>query len=198
MPTELNLNFASPTQVSVHLIGEYPDQSQTFDFVNPLDDDDLEDIRWYLESYGIDYAALPDDQRAERVAGQLREWGARLFEAVFKADDKAFELYRSFRDEEQPGRLLTVAADHPAVLSLPWELLRPADGVYLFDETPRIAIRRRLPGSGQGRPPRRRAAKSSLHLLFIVSRPDDAGFIDPRADPQAVLQALDQDGAQHG
>jgi len=30
-----------------------------------------------------------------------------------------------------------------------------------------------------------------LHLLFVVSRPRDAGFIDPRTDPQAVLDALE-------
>jgi tetratricopeptide (TPR) repeat protein len=196
MATELNLSFSDPTRISVHLLGEPPDQSQAFDFVNPLDDDDLEDIRWYLENYGIDYAAEPDDQRAERITGQLRDWGEQLFDAVFKADDKTFELYRNFYDQEEPGRLLTIAANHPAVLSLPWELLRPANGVFLFAEDPRISIRRRLPGSGQNREPRKREPKSTLRLLFIVSRPWDAAFIDPRADPQAVIEALDQQAGQ--
>ncbi|MCI5164448.1 MAG: CHAT domain-containing protein, partial [Candidatus Electrothrix sp. AX5] len=59
-------------------------------------------------------------------------------------------------------------------------------------ETPRISIRRRLPMAGQGRRPHKRSPKPILHLLFIVSRPEDAGFINPRTDPQAVLDALEQ------
>ena len=35
-------------------------------------------------------------------------------------------------------------------------------------------------------------AKDSTHLLFVISRPDDAGFLDPRADSQPVLDAIDQ------
>ena len=34
-------------------------------------------------------------------------------------------------------------------------------------------------------------SKDRLHLLFIVSRPEGAGFLDPRADPAAVLDALE-------
>ncbi len=192
MPAELMLNFPDPTQVSVHLLDEYADMTSAFAFVNPLTDKDMEEIRWYLEEYGTGYRAEPDDERADRVREQLPRWGTALFESVFKGDDKAYELFRNFRDEEEKGRLLTIAADHPAVLSLPWELLRSSGGVFLFGETPRISIRRRLPMAGQGRRPHKRNPKPALHLLFIVSRPEDAGFINPRTDPQAVLDALDQ------
>ncbi len=199
MPAELMLNFPDPTQVAVHLHipeDEYADMTSAFAFVNPITDKDMEEIRWYLEDYGTGYRAEPDDERADRAREQLRRWGAALFEAVFKADDKAYELYRNFRDEEEKGRLLTIAADHPAVLSLPWELLRPASGVFLFGETPRISIRRRLPMAGEGRRPHKREPKPVLRLLFIVSRPEDAGFINPRTDPQAVLDALEQQEQQ--
>ncbi|WP_446010543.1 CHAT domain-containing protein [Candidatus Electrothrix sp.] len=192
MPAELMLNFPDPTQVTVHLLDEYADMTSAFAFVNPLTNKDMEEIRWYLEEYGTGYRAEPDDERADRVREQLPRWGTALFDAVFKADDKAYELFRNFRDEEEKGRLLTIAADHPAVLSLPWELLRSSGGVFLFGETPRISIRQRLPMAGQGRRPHKRKSKPVLRLLFIVSRPEDAGFINPRTDPQAVLDALEQ------
>ncbi|MCI5126141.1 MAG: CHAT domain-containing protein, partial [Candidatus Electrothrix sp. AR5] len=192
MPAELMLNFPDPTQVAVHLLDEYADMTSAFAFVNPLTDKEMEEIRWYLEEYGIGYRAEPDDERADRVREQLPRWGTALFEAVFKADDKAYELFRNFRDEEEKGRLLTIAADHPSVLSLPWELLRSSGGVFLFGETPRISIRRRLPMAGQGRRPHKRNPKPALRLLFIVSRPENAGFINPRTDPQSVLDALEQ------
>ncbi|MCI5158743.1 MAG: hypothetical protein D3906_09960, partial [Candidatus Electrothrix sp. AUS1_2] len=182
MPAELMLNFPDPTQVAVHLHvpdDDYADMTSAFAFVNPLTDKDMEEIRWYLEDYGTGYRAEPDDERADRAREQLRNWGAALFEAVFKpvfrtddesaknAADKAYKLFHNFRDEEEKGRLLTIAADHPAVLSLPWELLRPASGVFLFGETPRISIRRRLPMAGEGRRPHKRKPKSVLRLLFI-------------------------------
>ena len=31
-----------------------------------------------------------------------------------------------------------------------------------------------------------------LHLFFIVSRPEETGFINPRSDAKAVLSALEQ------
>ncbi|MCI5184077.1 MAG: CHAT domain-containing protein, partial [Candidatus Electrothrix sp. AW1] len=50
--------------------------------------------------------------------------------------------------------------------------------------------------AGEGRRPHKRKPKSVLRLLFIVSRPEDAGFINPRTDPQAVLDALEQQKQQ--
>jgi tetratricopeptide (TPR) repeat protein len=37
--------------------------------------------------------------------------------------------------------------------------------------------------------------KDCLRLLFVVSRPSDAGFIDPRGEAQAVLDAIAQEAA---
>ncbi|MCI5181505.1 MAG: hypothetical protein D3921_03070, partial [Candidatus Electrothrix sp. AW1] len=112
MPAELMLNFPDPTQVAVYIdISDdgYKDMTSAFAFVNPLTDKDMEEIRWYLEDYGTGYRAEPDDERANRVREQLPGWGTALFKSVFKADDKvadkAYELFRNFRDEEEKGRL---------------------------------------------------------------------------------------------
>lgn len=187
---ELNLRFPDPGQVVVRY---EDDESRALDFASPLTSEHLADIRWYLEVYGAQYTADPDDDRAARIAEALRAFGADLYGAVFEGNDKARRMLDRFLDDEAPGRLLTVSASHPAILSLPWELLRPRDGVFLFDENPRISIRRRLAGLGQGRRPFQVRDKARLHLLFVVSRPEDAGFIDPRTDPQAVLDALEQE-----
>ncbi len=191
MPTELRLIFPDPAHVAVQLLDDSLEESGFFPFAKPLEDKHLEEIRWYLEDYGTRYAAEPDDERADKMREQLRAWGAKLFEAVFKANDTAFGYFLRFLQAKKQGRLLTVAASHPAVLSLPWELLRPPGESFLFAENPRIAIRRGLPASGLGREPYRPKAKAVLRVLFIVSRPEDASFINPRTDPQAVLNALD-------
>ncbi|CAK8711257.1 Tetratricopeptide repeat-containing protein [Candidatus Electronema halotolerans] len=190
MPTELRLTFPDPAHVSVALLGNAPDFSQPAEFTSPLTEDDLKELRWYVEDYGTQYAAEPDDARAAAVKARLPVWGAALFSAVFDSDRKAAKLFDRFLEAEEEGRVLSIAADHPAVLSLPWELLATPGGSYLFNENPSISIRRGLPSAGQGRSPHERAPKPALHLLFLISRPEGAGFINPRSDAQAVLNAL--------
>jgi len=195
MPIELRLTFPDSTHVMVSISGDSPEYSQPAVFVSPITDKDLAELRWYVEDYGTTYAAEPDDARADAVRDKLPEWGAALFAAVFDSDRKAAKLFDRFVDAAEEGRVLSIAADHPAVLSLPWELLAAPGGSFLFNENPPISIRRGLPSAGQGRAPQPRAPKPALHLLFIVSRPDGASFINPRSDAQAVLAALEQQDA---
>jgi hypothetical protein len=131
-----------------------------------------------------------DDERARRIAERIPASGAALFDAVF-ADRERGRLFDRFQDASEEGKLVTVSSDHPAVLAQPWELLRDPKGTFLFLDEPQISIRRQLAGAGGGRSPFNVTPRDRLHLLFVVSRPTDAGFIDPRADPQAVMDAID-------
>lgn len=133
-----------------------------------------------------------DDRRAGEIAGRLRGWGEALFDAVF-AKRSATRLFNAFQDAEEEGRLLTVAASHPEILALPWELLCDPQGTFLVHEHPRVSIRRKLAGAGGGRRGFKLQSKASLRLLFVVCRPKGAGFIDPRTEPQAVLKAIQQE-----
>ncbi|MFN0068493.1 MAG: CHAT domain-containing protein, partial [Limisphaerales bacterium] len=189
MSTELNLRFPKASQVIVRLGDE---ESGELPFSNPIADKELRDLAWYVETYGAHSLGDPDDSEARRIAGQLPAWGQTLFDAVF-TDRAAQRLFNTFQDDEGDSRLLTISAEHPAILALPWELLHdPASGGgFLFMETPRISIRRRVAGATGGRKAFKPAPKDSLHLLFVVSRPADTGFLDPRADSQPVLDAID-------
>jgi hypothetical protein len=188
---ELNLRFPENHQVIVTFDGQ---DTERLDFASPLSAADREEIRWYLETYAARYTTDVDDTRAEGIAKKFRQWGEDLFNAVFQ-HRAAQRLFNYFQDENQPGRLLTISASHPAILSLPWELLRDPQGTYLFHENPRISIRRRLAGAGGGRRPFKVQVKDRLRLLFVVSRPSDAGFIDPRGEAIAVLNAIQQAAA---
>ncbi|MBD2341162.1 CHAT domain-containing protein [Calothrix sp. FACHB-156] len=189
---ELNLRFPENNQVIVTFDGQ---DTERLDFASPLSAADREEIRWYLETYAAHYTTDVDDQRAEGIAKKFRQWGEALFNAVFQ-HRAAQRLFNYFQDENQPGRLLTISASHPAILSLPWELLCDPQGTYLFHENPRISIRRRLAGAGGGRRPFKVQVKDRLRLLFVVSRPSDAGFIDPRGEAMAVLNAIQQAAAE--
>jgi hypothetical protein len=186
---ELNLRFPNNNQVIVKFDEQ---ETDSLDFASPLSAADREEIRWYLETYAAHYTTDVDDTRAEGIAKKFRQWGEALFNAVFQ-NRAAQRLFNDFQEQNQPGRLLTISASHPAILSLPWELLRDPEGTYLFHENPRISIRRRLAGAGGGRRPFKVQVKDRLRLLFVVSRPSDAGFIDPRGEAIAVLNAIQQE-----
>jgi hypothetical protein len=189
MTLELNLTFADAGHAQLSLHGEdgLPDPPAQQTFAPPLDQKVREELRWYLETYPVHYTTELDDARAAGDAGKLREWGQALFNSVFEVR-AAGRLYDEFR-KSAGQHLLTVSGLHPIVLGQPWELMCDPDGTFLFLETPRIPIRRRLPGTG--RTPFRPKPKDTLRLLFVVSRPDGEGFLDPRADPMAVMDAID-------
>jgi len=189
MPEEFNLEFPSENQVIVHFNEQHSDK---LDFQSPVTEEDQKDIRWYLEVYAYLYTTDVDDKRAAKIAARLPILGESLLKAVCY-NDKVAELLQQFHRQANVGRLLTISASHPAILSLPWELLR-FQGKYLFHDQPRISIRRRLANLDTAKKPLEFTAKKRLHLLFVVSRPQGAGFIDPRADPIAVLDALAQTG----
>ena len=188
MMLELTLSFSSIDIVTVSLTNRSP---ITIPFTSPLIKADWEDMQWYIESYPVQYAADVDDSRAERIVAKLKVWGQGLFQAVF-SDRSAERLFNEFQDAEGDGRQITIAASQPEILRLPWELLCDPSGTYLVHENPRIAVRRQLAGAGGGRKPVEVKPKAQLRLLMVVSRPDGAGFIDPRAEAQAVLQAIDR------
>jgi len=184
---ELTLRFAGDSHVNVAFDGG---DSGALPFTNPITKKDREDISWYLETYGAVSLAEPDDQAAGRIEAQLPEIGKALFKAVFSSME-AMQRFLDFRNMPAEQRVLTIDAQDASILSLPWELLHDPTGVFLFRDKPHISIRRRIAGATGGRPPLAIEAKDRLHLLFVVSRPKGTGFIDPRTDPKAVLDALE-------
>lgn len=186
--SELTLRFPSAGHVSVIYAGA---ESGLLPFASPMTEKDRADIHWYVETYGASSLAEPDDLEALRIAARLPEIGKALFEAVF-ADRAAQRLFDRFQDTDGRHRVLTIDTQNAAILSLPWELLHDPTGMFLFREKPQISVRRRISGATGGRSAFILKPKATLHLLFVVSRPRDAGFIDPRTDPRAVLDALDQ------
>jgi len=167
--------------VTVHL-GDA--DSETFDFINPLIEKDLTELRWYLEDYWK-WPSDIEDERAHNVQGSLPKWGKALFDAVFQKSADAMRLYGRFSDDKADERVLTIDSTEPLILRLPWELLRD-EGGYLFSTG--ISVQRRM----------HKTEKSELKLfdlpvriLMVTCRPLGAGFIDPRSIATPLMDALD-------
>ena len=196
---ELVLEFPLADQVRVWWDGQW---TQGFEFKNPLPPQDRDEIRWYLEVYVGQYSTEVDDQRAQRIAKRLPMMGQALFAAVFH-DEDARRDFDQFRQGRLLGRVITIETGVPEILALPWELLCDGEGPYLVQADPSIAVRRRLARrqeniSGDNHSVGTTAPErmpEQLRLLFVVSRPEDAGFIDPRLDAKAVLTAVEEEAA---
>lgn len=186
MSQELIIHFNTPSQFAIRYDD---DDTGNLDFANPITNDDYQEMRWYLETYSAMYTAEPDELRAKRIAEQLPRWGEALFDAVFWQNRTAQRMLERLQDDDEEKRSVIISAVFPQILSLPWELLKDPTSVFLFNENPRIAIRRSLKTRG-GRKARPVKPKKILRLLFVISRPQGAGFIDPRQEAQAVLAAL--------
>ena len=103
---ELVLRFPGPAQVSVAYEGN---DSGQFPFTNPVTDKDRQEIRWYVETYGAQSLADPDDAEARRIQARLSAIGKALFNTVF-ADHRAAErLFNRFQDADGEHRVLTIA-----------------------------------------------------------------------------------------
>ena len=196
MSLELNLYFPDPQHVVVSLIDDTGrEETDLLNFSSPLSDKDYQQIRWYLTEYATQYSVDIDSSAAGRIANKWPLLGNILFNKVF-SQKAAQRLLKKFRDHKKQGHLLTITANHPAILSLPWELLHESGkgDKFLICGSPRTSIRRRMPvphgKSFQINP------KKQLHLLFVVSRPTNAAFTDPRANAQPVLEALDKRPAE--
>ena len=106
MSLELILNFSATNDLTVRFEGE---DSEPMRFESPLGDEELQEVRWYLECYSSAYMADVDDARADRIAVKLPMWGKLLFEAAFR-ERSASRLFDQFLDSSEPGRVLTVQA----------------------------------------------------------------------------------------
>ncbi len=155
------------------------------DFTPFLTDEDYENLRWYLE----EYMDLPDGGavvRANGIEQQLHQWGRRLYDALFAAPENR-KLLQQLLDSPEP-RELTIATDQSALLRLPWELLADDAGSL----AQRVSVRRQLAIPEKNEP---RSVPLPLRMLYIVSRPSDSGFIDPRMTTKALFAALDPLGS---
>jgi len=196
-PLELSIRFRSPTSqaddapltVSVHVPG-LGLASDPFDFAIPLDDKVLDELRWYLELYP-QWPVGPDYERALGIEAKLREWGKRLFDAAF-AHREALRVYDEFRRAEASGHLVTLDATDARVLRLPWELLAD-EGGYLFTQKPPVGVRRRVQ---KAKAARTQSFALPVRILMVISRPDDANFLDPRSSAQALLDAVEPLGSR--
>lgn len=173
--------FDAPVPLHVYLDNE---ETEVIDFINPMKDIELAELRWYLEQYWM-WPSDIDDERARTVEGNLPKWGKALFDGIFQQSSDAMRLFERFGENQSGAGVLTIDTTEPRILRLPWELLRD-EGGYLFSE--QISVRRRM---HKVKKSKIKSFDLPVRILMVTCRPEGAGFIDPRSIATPLLDALD-------
>ncbi len=151
----------------------------------PLDDEALEDLRWYLEDYlRAPYGVYED--RGPQVEARLTGWGEAVFAAVFRSGP-ARDAYVRMR-ESSSGIQIVLRSASPRLLGLPWELMRdPARPTALALEL--AGLNRSL--AEQGLRDKFEAAGERLRVLMVISRPAGDADVGYRMIARPLLKRLE-------
>ncbi|HEY0602956.1 MAG TPA: hypothetical protein VGD58_08590, partial [Herpetosiphonaceae bacterium] len=71
-------------------------RSTAFPLNLPLKPQNMDDLRWYLETY-MQFPGAGDYARAKGIEDQLKMWGQQLFDAIFGGSEGT-NVYRSLLD----------------------------------------------------------------------------------------------------
>lgn len=150
----------------------------------PLSETELDDLRWYLE----DYLPAPFgvySERGSQIADRLPGWGQAIFEALFGAGP-ARDAWVGLRAANRPVQVL-IRSSVPAVLGLPWELLRDPRRItpLVLDG---VALNRSLPAEGTARA--FAVGGQRLRVLMVISRPAGRADVSYRMIARPLLQRL--------
>ncbi|MEU4349131.1 tetratricopeptide repeat protein [Streptomyces sp. NPDC023838] len=155
------------------------------ELVWPLDEQEMADLRWYLEQYlRMPFGVY--EQRGPRVAERLPEWGARIFSALF-ATPEAKKAYTEART--RGGKLEIVLRSGSAErLGLPWELMAdPARTVPIALD--QVAVSRSLQTGDTHQV--FTVPGSRLRVLMVISRPDGEADVGYQMIARPLLRRLE-------
>lgn len=145
-----------------------------------------DDVRWYVEQF-MDYPEGGNETRAKQIERRLEDYGLALWDGL---QQQAPQLHQWLGHVQQTGGgRLELRAQTPrdeVAFRSPWELMRVGRGQLLHQLG--VTIVRRGNVNLAGHPPA--DTSQGLRVLAVVSRPEEAGFLDPRYTPEAILAAL--------
>ncbi|MGW0538606.1 CHAT domain-containing protein [Streptomyces sp. NPDC003032] len=155
------------------------------ELVWPLSDEDLADLRWYLERY-LPLPTAVYGERGARVAAALRQWGEQIFTAVF-GSGPARDAYVAARVRGGPVEIVLLSKSAQQ-LGHPWEMMSdPGRGVPVVLDG--VAVSRGLQNPGMAEVIA--VAGERLRVLMVISRPEGTEDVDYQMIARPLLQQLE-------
>jgi len=159
-----------------------------------LDEQDREDLRWYLEDY-LNHPFEPAPKIAARVEGRMEEMGTALFRAIFEANSRMRQVWGQVQGwlNETRVEIHTEVAEATAI---PWELLfAPQLDEYV---ALRVAafVRSYEEGRQAPRPPQAAAAGEPIRILLAICRPKGRDDVPFRSVASRLVKGLNVEASQ--
>lgn len=155
------------------------------ELVWPLADEDLADLRWYLEQY-LRLPTAVYGERGARVAERLPQWGEEIFASVFGAGP-ARDAYVAAR-ARGGGVEIALLSKSAEQLGRPWELMAdPGRGVPVALDG--VALSRSLQSTGMADV--FEVPGSRLRVLMVISRPGGTADVGYQMIARPLLRRLE-------
>jgi tetratricopeptide (TPR) repeat protein len=146
----------------------------------PLDAAAQEDLRWYLEDYLLaPYGVW--EERGPAIRDNLAGWGERVFGAIF-GTGPARDAYQRARDN---GLEVLFRSADPALLGLPWELMRDGTGPVALGKG---GISRSLHAAASAET--LEVSGGRLRVLMVISRPAGTRDVGYQMVARPLLERL--------
>jgi hypothetical protein len=163
------------------------DKTASTQFDNPLGPDARESLRWLLEDCP-DVPVGPEFHRYQQATESIRKLGVALWESL-AATDSARELMDLLGRLGSQVTSVRIVSDDPEFLSIPWELMRPADAEG--DPFPRTCeFSRCLREHDVPSPDDLKRPVGPLRILLASPRPYGPRDVAPRTVKGPVLKAV--------
>jgi tetratricopeptide (TPR) repeat protein len=181
----VDLSGDGRVSVGTWLDGELPESGASCQLTWPLDDDALEDLRWYLEDYLRAPFGVYGD-RGPQVEAALAGWGRAVFSAVFGAGP-ARDAYLRVRARQRPAEVV-FRSSSPGLLGLPWELMAdPGRQVPLAVDLAGVSRSLPVAEAAETVP----VPEGRLRVLMVIARPAGTGDVGYRMIARPLLDRLE-------
>jgi hypothetical protein len=182
LPDRLVVDLIADGQVAVSAWpdGGFPEEVSRAPLAWPLDDDALEDLRWYLEDYLLAPYGVWD--RGPAVREKVTGWGDLVFTSLF-GGGPARDAYQRARDR---GLEVVFRSADPSLLGLPWELMRDGEGRVAMGAGGISRTLKVADGAGTLEVP-----GGKLRVLMVISRPAGASDVGYQMVARPLLERLD-------
>jgi tetratricopeptide (TPR) repeat protein len=183
VPDRLVVDLTGDGQAAVLMWpdGGFPEEVSRAPLTWPLDRDALEDLRWYLEDYLLaPYGVW--EEHGPAIQDKLPAWGDQVFASVF-GSGPARDAYQRARDR---GLEVVFRSAEPALLALPWELMRDSAGLVALGTG---GISRSLPVATGAET--LEVPGGHLRVLMVISRPAGTRDVSYQMVARPLLERLE-------
>ncbi|MCP4709388.1 MAG: hypothetical protein GY869_12245, partial [Planctomycetes bacterium] len=161
-------------------------QTATVEFEFSLSEPDQNLLRWYLEDY-LQNVYTPEKKIATRVEQQIIDKGIELFEAIFKANDDARDLWATLRSEISDTRI-EISSGLAEGVMIPWELMRDPKTDTVLALQARSFVR--IHSQPARLPKLPRVEGDTIRILLVIARPAAGEDVPFRSVAGRLLKGL--------